>query len=90
MGVLGGVEDAGERWWDGGDDGMENSVDKSLLVGLLFEGHIRSHWYSGCTRGSDAGGGAGEEGGLECDGVRVEGYWSEGLSLSASVLGEGA
>lgn len=28
--------------------------------------------------------------GLECEGVRGEGYWSEGLSLSASVLGEGA
>lgn len=28
--------------------------------------------------------------GLECERVRGEGYWSEGLSLSASVLGEGA
>lgn len=40
--------------WD--DDGMHNSVDKSLLVGLFFlrigtEDHIRSKWYSGCTRG---------------------------------------
>lgn len=36
------------------------------------------------------GGRGGLSEGLECDGVRGEGYWSEGLSLSASVLGEGA
>lgn len=38
------------------DGGMQNSVDKSLLVGFFFlrigtEDHIRSKRYSRCTRG---------------------------------------
>lgn len=38
------------------DDGMQNSVDKSLLVGFFFlwigtEDHIRSKWYCRCTQG---------------------------------------
>lgn len=84
-----------------GVDGMGLAVDKSLLGWLC---HLRNktvdphqvklalpmYWKVGLCLMPGGGG----EGGLpevtECAGGGMGGYWSDGMSLSASALGEGA